>query len=332
MRTIVVSSQPALALTLSAQLPVLDARPATTIDAVIDLTTDDAVVLIDAGSASDAERWLRTLRNAGIAGGVVVLDEVGSELLDAATVFLPRPFSLDQLEVALRAAATGPFEPSRVEGGQPMEAATVPSELPEEQPELGEDRFDDEDQTRASTGSEALVAAGLLALADLEHLLEEMPVIADPGACGRALLEELEPLQGCAAALAMRATGDQLEIVAASGDHGGLGSGHLDVNHPYVRAIVEVGGAMRIDSTDEARWLLAGVPYSHWPALLGVIIADGGGPEALVLIGCSRQKDDDELTRLVALVVEASPILRLAAGLQRLGPAAAPHYRRSWER
>jgi hypothetical protein len=384
MRTIVVSSHPALALFLATQLPDLDTYPAESFEAVIDLTTDDAVVLLDAGGAKDAETWLRKLRDAGLDGGIVVLDEVDPAVLDAATVALPRPFSFDQLEVALRAVATGPSEPDAAEEDravvsspkEPVDALPLLTEPTEPLSEVAQDRLPlsgearrgpatAEDQANstdndlapprdrprwlhwltskgelelepslgpAPAGPAAQVAVGLHALADLEYLLEQMPVVAYPGTCGRVLLEEFEPLHGCDAAVALRVDGDQLEVVAASGAERGLGSGHLDVDHPYVRALVERGGVMRIEMTDGTRGLLAGVPYSHRPSLLGILISDGARPDGLVLVGCPLQTDDDEVARLVALVEEAAPVLRLAAGLQRLRPVADPHYRRSWER
>jgi hypothetical protein len=107
-RAIVVSSQPALVLSLATQLQGCDAHPASSVDAVIDLTGDDAVVLLDLGSSEAAARWLEDLRGAGVDLGVVVVDDVPPDALDSATLHLPRPFSIEALSTAFASLTDAP--------------------------------------------------------------------------------------------------------------------------------------------------------------------------------------------------------------------------------
>jgi hypothetical protein len=99
-RAVVVSPEPALTLMVGARLPRCETHAASSIERVIDLTGDDAVVLLDLGTGEEAADWLIRLRAAGVSAGVVVVDDVPPDVLDDATLHLPRPFTSEQLAQA----------------------------------------------------------------------------------------------------------------------------------------------------------------------------------------------------------------------------------------
>jgi hypothetical protein len=428
-RAIVVSAQPALALTIGTQLPGCDAHQVSSIDAVIDLTDDDAVVVLDLGGSEEASRWLGALRDAGVAGGVVVVDDVPSEALDDATVHLPRPFSFQALSEAFvslaptfmptspdrfgseddEAAGSGrpaspPEGPEADEAAGPLEPDATPPpplnvqrrhETPptargvvEPSADIGDrsDRSDERASPAWSATGEPLppvprsapgptggpgetdrrrllprlqrpqrgeqaqrtpppgegvapsiqerVAAGRSAARALEQVVAEVPVVVDVDLCAKVLLDEVcEHLQVGAAAIALRVLGADMEVVASTSPQVGA-AGHLVLDHPFVRAVVRQGGGLLLAPTDSVRGLLAGVPLSHWPVLLGVTLPEGDEVEGVVLVGHSEPEDPSELDRLFPIVREGADLLLLAASLARLPRPTLPEARlpRSWER
>jgi hypothetical protein len=427
-RAIVVSSQPALALTIGTQLPGCDAHQVSSIDAVIDLTEDDAIVVLDLGASEEASGWLEALRDAGVGAGVVVLDDVPSEALDDATVHLPRPFSFQALSEAFvsltptfvptspdrfgreddEAAGSGrpaspPEGPEADEAAGPLEPDATPApplnvqrhhEAPPTargvvEPSDIDDRTDRSDQRAppawSATGEpvspvprsdpgptggpeetdrrrllprlqrpqrgegtpptvrssepvapsmQERVAAGWSAARTLEQVVAEVPVVVDVYLCAEVLLDEVcEQLRVEAAAIALRVLGADMEVVASTRPLVGA-AGHLVRDHPFVRAVVRQGGGLLLAPTDSVRGLLAGVPVSHWPVLLGVTLPEGDEVEGVVLVGHSEPADPSELDRLFPIVREGADLLLLAASLARLPRPRLPDARlpRSWER
>ena len=477
MRVIVVSEQPALALALGAQLPGCDARSAASIDAVIDLTSDEAAVVLDVGSEEARERWMGDLRQQGLHRRTVVIgdapgeDPGGSGLRDAqdaaaddGVLRLHRPFSFADLATALAQAASAgeplgeeqpgsdahpdtheeapapreeseeavdpaseaplsaddiaeappepggapdaappPAEPrvAPVAAPQPAEPRSeppAPSEGHEEadvahgEPEAtavdaapGEPEVtavdpapaaDDvlpasdggpvarEDETPASAhgdrpplfdrlfrtrreappsgdvgpaGASDAVQEQVLRAAGAVHALEgafeQVPALADPSACARAVVAEIgEAFPEGAARVLLRAE-DQLDDVAATGLHRELTRGALALDHPFLGAVRRGDGALLLVPTDEARGLLAGVPLSSWPALFAVEVTHEGATEALVLMGAPETASPQQLRQLTAVVEGAGVLLRFAAALRRLqaaGQRSAPEFLRSW--
>jgi hypothetical protein len=425
-KAIVVSSQPALALTIGTQLPGCDAHQVSSIDAVIDLTDDDAIVVLDLGASEEASGWLEALRDAGVGAGVVVVDDVPSEALDDATVHLPRPFSFQALSDAFvslaptftptspdrfgseddEAAGSGrpaspPEGPEADEAAGPLEPDATPAptlnvqrhhEAPptargvvEPSADIG-DRTDRSDERAppawSATGEpvppvprsdpgptggpgatdrrrrlprlqrgegmpppvrssepvapsmQERVAAGWSAARTLEQVVAEVPVVVDVYLCAEVLLDEVcEQLRVGAAAIALRVLGADMEVVASTRPLVGA-AGHLVRDHPFLRAVVRQGGGLLLAPTDSLRGLLAGVPVSHWPVLLGVTLPEGDEVEGVVLVGHSEPADPSELDRLFPIVREGADLLLLAASLARLPRPRLPDARlpRSWER
>jgi hypothetical protein len=209
----------------------------------------------------------------------------GETVADAAT--LPRAGWFKRRRAAARAADADAMD----QGGAPMNAASFASRIRE----------------------------GLVAAHQLEGLLGDLAVLADVAQCGKALLEEINVRMNVGgSAVALRGTGDDLQIVATAADSQGVNDGHLTPDHPFVRAVESRGGAMLLSPTDEVRGLLAGVPLSHWPVLIAATIPGDGQPDGLVLVGQPPPADPTDVDRLYAIVNDAADLLRLAASLRRL--------------
>jgi hypothetical protein len=160
---------------------------------------------------------------------------------------------------------------------------------------------------------------GLAAAHQLEELLSDHAVLADVAQCGKALLEEVNARMIVGgSAVALRGTGNDLQIVATAADAQGVNDGHITTDHPFVRAAESRGGALLLAPTDEVRGLLAGIPVSHWPVLLAATIAGDGQPDGIVLVGQPPPGDPTDVDRLYEIVSDAADLLRLAAILRRL--------------
>jgi hypothetical protein len=179
------------------------------------------------------------------------------------------------------------------------------------------------------------IREGLVAARQLEGLLGDLAVLADVAQCGKALLEEVNVRMTVGgSAVALRDTGNDLQIVATAADAKGVNDGHLTTDHPFVRAVESHGGALLLSPTDEVRGLLAGVPLSQWPVLVAATIPGDGQLEGIVLLGQPLPADPTDVDRLYAIVSDAGDMLRLAAILRRLPRPNDEHldYLHTWMR
>jgi hypothetical protein len=179
------------------------------------------------------------------------------------------------------------------------------------------------------------IREGLVAAHKLEELLGDLAVLADVAQCGKALLEEINDRMSVGgSAVALRGTGNDLQIVATAADAHGVNDGHLTTDHPLVRAAESRGGALLITPTDEVRGLLAGVPLSQWPVLVAATIPGDGQSDGIVLVGQPPPADPTDVDRLYGIVSDAADMLRLAAILRRLPHPNDEHlsFLHSWMR
>jgi hypothetical protein len=123
-RVIVVSPQPALSLALSTQLPDCDAHAATRFEEVLQLAHAGAVVLLDVGPA-ETDDWLSSLIGRGLEAGMVVVGQPEHRVTRPNIQYLPRPFSLSDLLLALERVSNPPEELFSPDAGTPEGAAAA---------------------------------------------------------------------------------------------------------------------------------------------------------------------------------------------------------------
>jgi hypothetical protein len=115
-----------------------------------------------------------------------------------------------------------------------------------------------------------------------------------------ALLDDIYPLiEDGGAMIAARGTGGWFAPIAATRLRALDGARSIPAGHPALQRLKAEGGTLTAVARSGEPAITAGLPLSHWPALMLAVLGDADAPVGLLLIGRTRQPADGELASAV---------------------------------
>jgi hypothetical protein len=236
----------------------------------------------------------------------------------------PRPLT-DALAAAQRAASPVP-----VAGATAATVAATPRPS----------RWFARKQRRVSAAEQDLrerLVRVLAATAELERLIDEVPLLADLPALAAVVVEDL----------ALRLRADTVGLWR----HGELGwnatAHHGLTRHeatwvvpdeqPMFAEVHRTGGSLLVDPVEPVQAAVAGIGGAHTESFMATSIAVGPGRYGILAVGRDEPLTADDLDTLAEVALEMAPGLAVAEQIERLRatarpPEPEPPAKRSWHR
>jgi hypothetical protein len=182
------------------------------------------------------------------------------------------------------------------------------------------------------------LAAVLAATAELERLIEQVPLLGSLDDLAQAIVSDLATQFEADTTALWRAIPDGWEVQAHLGLTAHEATWRVPFDHPLFGELDATGGAILIDPVDVVQATVAGIGGAHTQSLMAAAIAVGPGRFGILVVGRDRPLTPRDLDHLIDLVTEAALGLAVAEQLARLrGPAVRidlpePEPARSWRR
>jgi hypothetical protein len=163
------------------------------------------------------------------------------------------------------------------------------------------------------------LSVAVWAARDLEQLLDEMPVLAEPRTIARTFLQSVVELFGpeTAAVYLVQPDGD-FKIVAPHG----LSQHEVEMRVPASQSLfadmLSSGHGVFVSPVDLAQGLVAGIPGARTETLMASPLDAGGRCIGFIVIGGDGQLAEPHLTQLCEVAAEAAPGLAFATLIERL--------------
>jgi hypothetical protein len=162
------------------------------------------------------------------------------------------------------------------------------------------------------------LAAVLTATAELERLIEEVPVLASLDGLARAIVDDVaSQLQADTSAL-WRGSREGWHVLAHRGLTPHEATWTVPFDHPLFGEVDQSGGSILIDPVDAVQAAVAGIGGAHTESFMAASIAAGPGRFGILAVGRDRPLTEADLDVLVALATEAAPGIAVAEQLARL--------------
>lgn len=158
----------------------------------------------------------------------------------------------------------------------------------------------------------------LTATGELEHLLADLPLLADLDALSGVIVAELAQELAADTAALWRGAGDGWYPAAHIGFTTHEATWRVPADQPLFAELHQTGGAMLIDPIDAVPAAVAGIAGAHTNGFMAAAIAVGPGRFGLLAVGRNQPLGEQELETLEHLATEVAPGLAVAEQLLRI--------------
>lgn len=161
------------------------------------------------------------------------------------------------------------------------------------------------------------IRAALQALADLDDLLADVPLLADPDGLVQRLVRHVATELSASSVGLWSPAAAGWRLVAYHGPPVHPSTRRVAADQPLLSALAGTGSALLFDPATAAQDQLVGLAGTHTEAVLAAALPSGRTPLGVLVVGCDGQVPPARLDRLVALAAEVAPGLALARRLVR---------------
>jgi hypothetical protein len=162
------------------------------------------------------------------------------------------------------------------------------------------------------------LAAALAATAELERLVEQVPMLRSLETFAAAIVADIVTQLDATTAGFWRTAEDGWELAAHHGLTAHESKLHVPLDHPLFSEVDASGGAILIDPVDALLSAVAGIGGAHTESFMAASIAAGPGRFGILAVGRDRPLKEADLDILVELASEAAPGVAVAEQLARI--------------